>query len=65
MDLSGSQPIAPIYDEKTGAPVPGQAAKVETRLGFPTVDLITGILKSLTRLAATRMTIGPFTLSHL
>ncbi len=31
MDLSGSQPIAPIYDEKSGAPVLGQAAKVETR----------------------------------
>ncbi len=31
MDLSGSRPIAPIYDEKTGAPVPGQAAKPDTR----------------------------------
>ena len=31
MDLSGSQPIAPVYDPKTGIPVPNQTAKKETR----------------------------------
>ena len=31
MDLSGSQPIPPVYDPKTGIPVPNQTAKKETR----------------------------------
>ncbi len=31
MDLSGSQPIAPVYDPKTGIPVLNQTAKKETR----------------------------------
>ena len=31
MDLGGSQPIAPIYDLKTGIPVLNQTAKKETR----------------------------------
>ncbi|MBI5395949.1 MAG: acetylxylan esterase [Verrucomicrobia bacterium] len=35
MDLSGHQPIAPVFDPKTGAPVPNQAAKKETRKRLP------------------------------
>jgi dienelactone hydrolase len=31
MDLAGSQPIAPVYDPKTGIPVLNQTAKKETR----------------------------------
>lgn len=35
MDLSGHQPSAPVYDAKTGVPVPGQTAKKETRTRLP------------------------------
>ncbi|MCC6355793.1 MAG: acetylxylan esterase [Verrucomicrobiae bacterium] len=35
MDLSGHRPIAPLYDAKTGAPVPNQAAKKEGRERLP------------------------------
>jgi dienelactone hydrolase len=35
MDLSGSRPPAPAYDPATGAPVPNQAAKAETRTRLP------------------------------
>lgn len=35
MDLSGSQPIDPIYDPKTGVPVLNQTAKPETRKRLP------------------------------
>ena len=34
MDLSGSQPIDPLYDAK-GFPVPGQANKPDTRKRLP------------------------------
>jgi len=32
MDLGGSLPIPPVYDPKTGIPVPNQTAKKETRV---------------------------------
>jgi dienelactone hydrolase len=35
MDLSGHQPGAPAYDPKTGALVPGQAGKAESRKRLP------------------------------
>ncbi|MCX6899465.1 MAG: alpha/beta fold hydrolase [Verrucomicrobia bacterium] len=35
MDLSGHQPNAPVYDPKTGMPVPNQTAKKETRKRLP------------------------------
>ncbi|OHE77575.1 MAG: hypothetical protein A2107_12970 [Verrucomicrobia bacterium GWF2_62_7] len=35
MDLSGHQPNSPVYDPKTGAPMPNQAAKKETRKRLP------------------------------
>lgn len=35
MDLAGSRPIAPIYDAKTGAPVPNLAVKPDTRTRLP------------------------------
>lgn len=35
MDLSGSRPPAPAYHPATGAPVPNQAAKAETRTRLP------------------------------
>ncbi|MCX7824903.1 MAG: PhoPQ-activated protein PqaA family protein [Verrucomicrobiae bacterium] len=35
MDLGGCRPNAPIYDPNTGAPVPNQAAKKETRQRLP------------------------------
>ncbi len=35
MDLSGSQPIDPVYDPKTGMPVLNQTAKADTRKRLP------------------------------
>jgi dienelactone hydrolase len=35
MDLAGCRPVDPVYDPKTGAPVPGQAAKGEKRTRLP------------------------------
>lgn len=35
MDLGGSRPIDPIYDPESGAPVPNQASKPETRSRLP------------------------------
>lgn len=35
MDLSGSQPDAPVYEPKTHAPIPGQTTKKETRKRLP------------------------------
>ena len=35
MDLSGSQPIDPVYDPKTGIPVLNQTAKQDTRKRLP------------------------------
>ncbi len=35
MDLAGSRPLDPIYDAETGAPVPNQTAKKETRTRLP------------------------------
>ncbi|MEO6785207.1 MAG: PhoPQ-activated protein PqaA family protein [Chthoniobacteraceae bacterium] len=35
MDLSGSQPNAPVYDPKTGIPILNQTAKADTRKRLP------------------------------